>query len=117
MFPLLIEFFDAGFLRLLWALFVEYLVASGFLTSEQHDQWIDGLGHIIGIAGTVVFLAIWQWHSHKKSLQIQTTEQMTVTDSPASAQLMGKFFSGLKSFAVKTTTTTTAPVEPPAPNA
>lgn len=76
MLPIFTEFFDVGFLRLLWALFVQYLVATGFLLPEQQSQWEQGWGHIISVAGTVIFIAIWQWHAHKKDVTkvIEKTE-------------------------------------------
>lgn len=104
MLPTLIEFFDVGFLRLLWALFVEYLVATGFLNADQHDQWINGVGHIISVAGTVVFLAIWQWHSHKKSV---TKVVETVEVTPVVKDNFFKSF--LKRYLIQTTKET--PVE------
>ncbi len=75
----LIEFLDVGFFRLLWALFVQYLVATNFLQPEQQQMWVDGAGHIISVAGTVIFLAIWQYKAHHKSTVKVTTKTGTQT--------------------------------------
>jgi hypothetical protein len=47
----LLELVDAQFLRLLWVLFIDYLIATGYLLPEQRTVWVDGFVHIIGAAG------------------------------------------------------------------
>lgn len=87
MIPVLVEFFDVGFFRLLWVLFVDYLVATGFLVPDQRQQWVEGWGHLIGVAGAVVFMAIWQYHSHKKNT--------TATAEVAVSATRGSFIASL----------------------
>jgi hypothetical protein len=61
-----VEFIDVAFFRLIFNLLVDYLVATGYLLPEQRDQWVQGWAQLIGVAGAVVFMGIWQYHSHKK---------------------------------------------------
>lgn len=71
----MVEFFDVAFLRLVFNLVIDYLIAAGYLLPEQREQWVQGYAHIIGILGAVIFMAIWQHKSHKK---IVTTDSTTV---------------------------------------
>jgi len=73
----ILEFFDVAFFRLFWALLIDYLIASGYLLPEQRQQWVEGYSHIIGVMGAVIFIAIWQYHSHKKDLATGTTTVST----------------------------------------
>lgn len=83
----LLELLDAGLVRLFVSLFVDYLISTGFLLPQQRQQWVEGWAQIVGGAGALVFIAIWQYHSHKKEtlkvitqLPNQTTE--TTIENP-----------------------------------
>jgi drug/metabolite transporter (DMT)-like permease len=103
----LVEFFDAAFLRLLWALVVDYLVTSGYLLPEQRQLWVEGYVHIVSAIGAILFIGIWMHHSNKKeSLATLQQNVTTTTRSP----FFGTLLASLKNFVIKekTTTTTTA---------
>jgi len=107
----LIEFFDAAFLRLVWALLVDYLIASGFLFPEQRQVWVEGYVHILNAIGSIIFIAIWLHHANKKETvkNLQTTTTQVTTSNGALSGLL----SGLKNFVIKEkTTTVTEPVNP-----
>ncbi len=94
----LIGFFDAGLLRLIFTLLVDYLITAGFLLPEQRQQWVDGWGHVIGIAGGVIFMAIWQYHSHKKDLLKQpvtiTKTSTEITQPETTTQSVSQYLPG-----------------------
>jgi membrane associated rhomboid family serine protease len=81
-----IEFIDAGLLRLIFNLLVDYLISAGYLLPTQRQQWVDGYAHILGIFGAVVFMAIWQWHSHKKDATKQQLDVTVTENKPAIPQ-------------------------------
>lgn len=77
---LITEFIDAAFLRLVWALLVDYLVASGFLFPEQRQVWVEGYVHILNAIGSIVFIAIWLHHANKKE-KLKNTSTITATQT------------------------------------
>ena len=85
MMPFFVDFLDTAFLRLLWSLFVDYLVSSGFLMPGQRQIWVDGYAHILGVAGAILFTGIWLHHSNKKD-QIKATVSDTIDSIDAIAK-------------------------------
>lgn len=102
-------FFDAAFIRLFWALLVDYLVSTGYLLPEQRQLWVDGYMNIVGAVGAIIFIAIWMHHSNKK-------EQISHEKGHLPIGIFAGLFSGLKKFIIKEKTTTTVePVNPDRP--
>ena len=66
-------FFDVALVRYLFALAVDYLIATGFLMPEQRETWVNGGAHLLGVLGFVVFTAIWQYKSHHKPKEVDVT--------------------------------------------
>ncbi len=99
----LIEFFDAGFLRLVWALLVDYLVSSGYLLPDQRQLWVEGYVHIVGAAGAILFVGIWMHHSNKK----ETLKDLNQMVAKTKTGILGGFTTALKGFIFKQTTPAT----------
>jgi hypothetical protein len=64
----LAEFIDSAFLRMLWVLFIDYLISAGYLLPEQRTLWEQSYINIIGVAGAMIFMGLWMHHSNKKEL-------------------------------------------------
>lgn len=92
----LLEFIDIGFMRYIFILCVDGLISGGYLMPEQREAWVNGWAHIVGLVGFVIFTAIWQHNSHKKTVTtvidktevppttVVTTETMNVETKPES---------------------------------
>ena len=53
------------FLRLVFGLFIDLLIANGYLLPEQRELWVGGALNIIGALGATTLLGIYQYQSHK----------------------------------------------------
>jgi hypothetical protein len=62
------EFFDAAFFRLVWVLFIDFLITTGYLEPSQRQPWVDGYVYIIGAFFAMVFSGIWMHHKNKREL-------------------------------------------------
>lgn len=100
-----IEIFDTQFLRLVWALFVDYLISSGYLLPQQRQLWVDGYVNIVGAIGAIIFLGIWLHHANKKDYQKQLTG-----DVANNTTAFNNLLNGIKNYVfVKKTDTPPAP--------
>ena len=95
------------FLRLIFGLFIDLLIANGFLLPEQREVWTNGYTTIIGAIGAAVLLAIYQYHSHKKDF---LREERGVVPEGGT---FGRFVNNIKSFIFKDKNTTVTVTQNP----